>query len=124
MAPPADLARLRVPAAGRKTKRSTRWETPAEWKARLGDNKWAELMKWCEEHRWHPHQLRHAAGSRLRKEFGVEAAQVVLGQPAVPRESYPLLRFSLRCPSRECGTRTRYRDFGRMAIDLVESSAR
>ena len=39
----------------------------------------ASVTKWREEHRWHPHQLRHAAGSRLRKEFGVEAAQVVLG---------------------------------------------
>jgi integrase len=76
--PPAELARLRVPAAGRK-KRATRWETAAELKARLGEKKWAELTKWREEHRWHPHQLRHAAGSRLRKEFGVEAAQVVLG---------------------------------------------
>ena len=77
--PPPDLARQRVPARGRKAKRSTRWETRAEWKARLGPERWAELLAWREEHRWHPHQLRHAAGSRLRKEFGVEAAQVILG---------------------------------------------
>ena len=76
--PPPELARQRVPARGRKGKRATRWETPTEWKARLG-KKWAELVKWREEHRWHPHRLRHAAGSRLRKDFGVEAAQVILG---------------------------------------------
>lgn len=29
--------------------------------------------------RFHPHQIRHAAGTALRKEFGIEAAQVVLG---------------------------------------------
>jgi integrase len=28
---------------------------------------------------WHPHQLRHNAGTRIRKEFGLEAARVVLG---------------------------------------------
>jgi len=30
---------------------------------------------WC----WHPHQLRHSAATRLRKDFGLEAAQVILG---------------------------------------------
>ena len=28
---------------------------------------------------WHPHQLRHNAATRLRKEFELEAAQVILG---------------------------------------------
>ena len=28
---------------------------------------------------WHPHQLRHSAATRLRKEVGLEAARVVLG---------------------------------------------
>lgn len=28
---------------------------------------------------WHPHQLRHTAATRLRKEHGLEAAQVILG---------------------------------------------
>jgi integrase len=75
--PPAELARRRVPAEGRK-KKSTRWETPAEWKARLGD-RWAEVVKWREEHRWHPHQLRHTAATRLRREYGIEAARIILG---------------------------------------------
>lgn len=29
--------------------------------------------------RWHPHQLRHTAATRLRKQFGIEAARVILG---------------------------------------------
>jgi integrase len=28
---------------------------------------------------WHPHQLRHTAATNLRKDFGLEAAQVILG---------------------------------------------
>ncbi len=30
--------------------------------------------------RWHPHQLRHSAATRLRREFGLEAARTILGQ--------------------------------------------
>lgn len=39
----------------------------------------AALKEWRKAHRWHPHQLRHNAATRLRKEFGIEAARVVLG---------------------------------------------
>ena len=28
---------------------------------------------------WHPHQLRHRCATRVRQEFGLDAAQVVLG---------------------------------------------
>ena len=38
-----------------------------------------EIRQWRRDHRWHPHQLRHTAATRLRKEFGIEAARVVLG---------------------------------------------
>ena len=76
--PPPELARQKVPAVGRK-KNSTRWETVGEWKARLGPERWAELKQWREEHRWHPHQLRHNAATRLRKQYGLEAARVILG---------------------------------------------
>jgi integrase len=34
---------------------------------------------WRRQHCWHPHQLRHNAGTRLRKENCLEAAQVILG---------------------------------------------
>jgi site-specific recombinase XerC len=30
-------------------------------------------------HRWHPNQLRHAYATQVRKDFGLEAAQVALG---------------------------------------------
>jgi len=33
--------------------------------------------------RWHPHQLRHNAGTNIRKEFGLEAAQVMLGHSEI-----------------------------------------
>ena len=29
--------------------------------------------------RWHPHQLRHNAATFIRKEYGIEAAQILLG---------------------------------------------
>ena len=39
----------------------------------------AELRAWRKTHRWHPHQLRHNAATELRKEFGIEAARIILG---------------------------------------------
>ena len=38
-----------------------------------------EVKKWQSEHRWSPNRLRHAAATQFRKEFGLEAAQVMLG---------------------------------------------
>lgn len=46
------------------------------------DEKSARLQKaaeWRRQHCWHPHQLRHNAGTSLRKEFGVELARIILG---------------------------------------------
>ena len=67
-----------MPARGRKQK-AVRWETDKEWRARLGPEKWATPKAWRDEHRWHPHQLRHAAATRIRHQFGLEAAQIALG---------------------------------------------
>jgi len=39
----------------------------------------AQAMQWRKDHHWHPHQLRHNAATKLRKEFGIDIAQVVLG---------------------------------------------
>lgn len=39
----------------------------------------AELRAWRKAHRWSPNQLRHTAATQLRKQFGIEAARVVLG---------------------------------------------
>src|SRR5581483_2165859 len=33
----------------------------------LGVKKWAELLAWREQHRWHPNQLRHTAATELRR---------------------------------------------------------
>lgn len=37
------------------------------------------LARWRQAHRWNPHQLRHLAATELRRQFGLEVAQVVLG---------------------------------------------
>jgi len=43
------------------------------------------LKRWHKDHRWHPNQLRHNAATFLRKQYGLDAARVILGHssPAV-----------------------------------------
>ncbi len=55
-------------------------ETDEQRTARL-----AQIDEWRKAHRWHPHQLRHTAATRLRKQYGLEVARIVLGHhsPAV-----------------------------------------
>ncbi|TWU27622.1 tyrosine-type recombinase/integrase [Bythopirellula polymerisocia] len=45
----------------------------------MTDAQVAELKNWQSDHHWSPNQLRHAAATEIRREFGLEAAQVVLG---------------------------------------------
>jgi integrase len=80
--PTGDLARLRVPGNGRK-KKATRWETRAEWRKRLGAERWQKLVAWQRVHKFHPHQLRHTVGTKLREQFGLEASKVVLGHKTI-----------------------------------------
>lgn len=54
-------------------------ETLKQWKERLTPEQRQELKEWHLAHSVHPHQFRHNAATRLRKEFGLEAAQVILG---------------------------------------------
>jgi len=54
-------------------------ETAAKWAARLSDEECADLKAWRTAHRWHPNQLRHTFATRVRKQHGLEAAQVLLG---------------------------------------------
>jgi integrase len=54
-------------------------ENHKAWIDRLTKEQHAELKTWQKDHRWHPHQLRHNAATYFRKEFGIEAARVVLG---------------------------------------------
>jgi len=65
-APPGDLAKRRG-------------ETRIEYRARLTDKQKSELKEWRRAHHWHPHQLRHNYATNVRREFGLEAAQVLLG---------------------------------------------
>ena len=39
----------------------------------------AELKKWQSAYRWAPNQLRHNAATEIRRRFGLEAAQIILG---------------------------------------------
>jgi integrase len=57
-------------------------ETAKDWRVRLTDAQRAELSQWQSKHRWSPHRLRHSAATRIRKEFGIESARVVLGHSA------------------------------------------
>jgi integrase len=50
-------------------------ETPS----RLTDLQRAELDAWRKAHRWHPNQLRHSMATLIRRRYGAEAAQSVLG---------------------------------------------
>jgi integrase len=54
-------------------------ETAVAWKKRLTPAQAAELKEWQKAHRWHPHQLRHNAATELRRDFGLEAARIILG---------------------------------------------
>jgi integrase len=54
-------------------------KTNAQWLKRLTKEQKAELRAWQKAHRWHPHQLRHNAATELRREFGLEAARIILG---------------------------------------------
>lgn len=38
-----------------------------------------QLKAWDAAHRWTPNQLRHTAATAIRREFGLEAAQITLG---------------------------------------------
>ena len=54
-------------------------ESQGQWNDRLTEKQRADLEKWQSEHRWSPNRLRHSAGTEIRKRFGLEAAQVILG---------------------------------------------
>jgi integrase len=38
-----------------------------------------EVRAWSKAHRFHPHQLRHTAGTRFGRDGGAETARVLLG---------------------------------------------
>ena len=54
-------------------------ESRARWWARLTTEQREDVKMWQKAHTWHPNQLRHSFATRVRKEHGLEAAQVLLG---------------------------------------------
>jgi integrase len=56
-----------------------RKETRAAWMAQLTDNEKAQIKAHRQSVRFHPHQLRHTAATRLRAAYGLEPVQAVLG---------------------------------------------
>jgi hypothetical protein len=57
-------------------------ESTAKHVKRLTAEQKAELKAWRKEHRWSPNRLRHTKATEIRKQFGLEAAQVILGHAA------------------------------------------
>jgi integrase len=45
----------------------------------LTDEQRAERAEWRKAHHWHPNMLRHGAATEVRREYGLEGAQVILG---------------------------------------------
>ena len=54
-------------------------ESRLAWWARLNPEQRSAVKQWQKAHRWHPNQLRHTFATRVRKQHGLEAAQVLLG---------------------------------------------
>jgi integrase len=51
-------------------------EPKKEWRERIGVEGWEEVKHWRHKHRWHPHQLRHAKATEIRREAGLDAADL------------------------------------------------
>jgi integrase len=54
-------------------------ESQAKWRSRLTPDERTAVKKWQKTHRWAPNRLRHSFATRVRKQHGLEAAQVLLG---------------------------------------------
>lgn len=55
-------------------------ETKAAWQNRLkSDGLWEDLLAWNSSQRWAPNQLRHTRATEIRRQAGIEGAQVALG---------------------------------------------
>ena len=84
--PAADSMTARIQAA-RKHRRPNQLKNTPKTKRRLGDHYTVEsyrraIARACVEAEidtWHPHMLRHAAATRLRKQADLEAVRVILG---------------------------------------------
>ena len=58
-------------------------ESFRKWRSRLTKEQARELAEWQSSKRWSPYQLRHAAATQIRKEFGIDAVKATLGHSSV-----------------------------------------
>ncbi len=68
-----------TPSQRARRKRSPEWAAGHQYGTDVIRRAIARACEDAQIPTWSPHQLRHAAATRLRKEFGIEAAQLVLG---------------------------------------------
>jgi integrase len=54
-------------------------ESHSDWLERLTEEERTAVKAWRKRHHWQPNQLRHSFATRIRKQYGLEAAQVLLG---------------------------------------------
>jgi len=54
--------------------RNVKGDTPSQQK-----QKRADAITWRKSHQWHPHQLRHNHATMIRRQAGIEIAQIALG---------------------------------------------
>jgi integrase len=47
--------------------------------AELTDSQREALKAWRKAHRWHPHRVRHGVATAIRRRFGLEGAQIIMG---------------------------------------------
>jgi integrase len=55
---------------------------PEDETAEQKQDRLKRARQWRNKHTWHPNRLRHSAATEIRKQFGLEAAQVALGHAA------------------------------------------
>jgi len=54
-------------------------ESVSKWWARLTPEQRAEVKAWRKAHRWAPNRLRHTYATKVRRDYDLEATQVLLG---------------------------------------------
>lgn len=54
-------------------------ESAKRWQARLSPEQRKQLKEWQSQQHWSPNQLRRSTATEVRRQYGLEAAQVMLG---------------------------------------------
>ncbi|MEM9348205.1 MAG: site-specific integrase [Planctomycetota bacterium] len=58
-------------------------ESQRAWKRRLSVKEKEQVKAWQKDHRFRPHQIRHAVATQVRKETNIEVARAMLGQKSL-----------------------------------------